>query len=297
MIVRPLEAQLAVSGEDTPVVRTEQLRCEDDTFLSLEAYGVRLGIRSNDVDAIKQIQSRLPPGWQICPASKVTHWFSLIKQHSCATSRLARMDAQQQYVLFVGQDQELTSPRLEPVIHELDWQLRLAIAMNVRDRLFVHAGVVGWQGSAIVIPGRSFSGKSSLVTALIEAGATYYSDEYAVFDSQGQVYPYLRPLSLRKGIGKRPGFYSAQQLGAVSGHNPLPVGLILVTNYRAGTTWQPSTLSPGEAMLALFENTIAARANPKYALRTLGTVVSGSSALAGPRGEAHEIAEEIRKSF
>jgi len=103
-----IEAQLTVS-EDTPVVRTDQLRCKDDTILSLEAYGVRIGIGSNDVNAIEQIQSRLPPGWEPCPASEVTHWFSLVKQHSCATSRLVRMDAHQQYELFVGQEQELTS--------------------------------------------------------------------------------------------------------------------------------------------------------------------------------------------
>jgi uridine kinase len=41
----------------------------------------------------------------------------------------------------------------------------------------------------IAIPGRSFSGKTSLVTALVRAGAVYYSDEFAVIDRDGLVRP------------------------------------------------------------------------------------------------------------
>ena len=71
------------------------------------------------------------------------------------------------------------------------------IAEVARNRVFVHAGVVGWKGRAIVIPGRSYSGKSTLVSELIRAGAAYYSDEYAVFDSRGRVYPFAKPLEMR----------------------------------------------------------------------------------------------------
>ena len=70
----------------------------------------------------------------------------------------------------------------------------LLTAYRAQDCLFVHAGVVGWQGKAILIPGRSFSGKTTLVKALIEAGATYYSDEFAILDRQGLVHPYPLPL-------------------------------------------------------------------------------------------------------
>ena len=65
------------------------------------------------------------------------------------------------------------------------------LAERARNRIFIHAGVVGWQGRAIVIPGRSFSGKSTLVAALLQAGATYYSDEFAVLDGRGYVHPFL----------------------------------------------------------------------------------------------------------
>ena len=49
-------------------------------------------------------------------------------------------------------------------------------------RVFVHAGVVAIDGGAVLIPGKSFSGKTTLTRALVEQGGVYYSDEFAVID-------------------------------------------------------------------------------------------------------------------
>ena len=48
---------------------------------------------------------------------------------------------------------------------------QLAVATLAKELVFVHAGVVGWRNRAIVIPGRSLSGKSTLVLALVVAVA------------------------------------------------------------------------------------------------------------------------------
>jgi hypothetical protein len=128
--------------------------------------------------------------------------------------------------------------------------VQLMAAYLAEGYLFVHAGVVGWQGRAIVIPGRSFTGKTSLVTALVRAGATYYSDEYAIFDPQGRVHPYPRPLSIREEAGRKPRLYPVETLGGQAGQTPLPVGLVVVTEYQAGARWQPRTLSPSRALLS-----------------------------------------------
>ena len=71
------------------------------------------------------------------------------------------------------------------------------VAEEARRGVFVHAGVVGWKGRALVLPGKSGAGKTTLVAELIRAGATYYSDEYAVLDERGRVHPYARPLAVR----------------------------------------------------------------------------------------------------
>lgn len=159
-------------------------------------------------------------------------------------------------------------------------------------RVFVHAGVVGWKGQAIVIPGRSHSGKTQLVAALIGAGASYYSDECAVFNLRGQVLPYPRPLHLRQSNGERVRCV-AEDFGGSNGRRPLPVGLIVVTRFRAGAVWRPRVLSAGQAILSLMANSGSARKNPDAAFELFEQAVSGALALKGVRGEANEVARNL----
>jgi hypothetical protein len=160
------------------------------------------------------------------------------------------------------------------------------VAERAPDHLFVHAGVVGWEGRAIVMPGASFAGKTTLVQAWLEAGATYYSDEFAILDRAGRVHPFARPLAIRDrstGLTRR---VPAVALGAESGTMPLPVGVVLSTWYRAGARWRPHPLTAAPTLLALMRHTIAARGNPAHSMPILKQTVSGGTALAGPRGEA-----------
>jgi hypothetical protein len=164
--------------------------------------------------------------------------------------------------------------------------------MNARDRVFVHAGVVGWQGRAILLPGRSMAGKSTLVRALLAAGATYYSDEFAVLDAKGRVHPFPRRLSLR-----RPGMLSdrphAADLGAATGSRPLPVGLIVHTEYRPGAGWRPKPLTAARSMFEL-----ASYMGPQVSHSSRGKMVlerlaTSATALYGRRGDAADAANEI----
>src|SRR5262249_46651795 len=159
--------------------------------------------------------------------------------------------------LYVGAEILARTADRAEVIERLEWDLRWHIAQAARRRIFLHAGVVGWQGRAIVLPGRSFAGKSPLVAALVRAGATYYSDEYAVFDARGRVHPFPRPLSLRDEQGGQR-LHRVESLGGVAGVRPLPLGMIVLTEYRPGARWRPRRLSPGQAALAVIENTVPA---------------------------------------
>ena len=163
-------------------------------------------------------------------------------------------------------------------------------------RIFVHAGVVAWKGRAIVIPGSSHSGKTSLVAALLAAGATYYSDEYAVLDERGRVHPYPRPLRIRDAddLGRR---VTAAEMGARSGRGSLPVGLVASTRYDAGARWRPRRLSHGETTLELLSHTVPARFRPRQALRFLDAAARRASALKGRRGEATEMASSLLEAM
>jgi hypothetical protein len=172
--------------------------------------------------------------------------------------------------------------------------VQLHVAERALHHVFVHAGVVGWRGRAIVVPGRSFTGKTTLVAELVRAGATYYSDDYAVFDADGQVHPFPRSLSVRENGGHVQQRRSVESLGGVPGEQPLPVGLVAVTEYRARVRgWRPRRLSAGQGVLELFAHAVAARRRPEAVLSSLERATAGALILKGRRGEAERVAATI----
>ncbi|MBN1933885.1 MAG: hypothetical protein JW934_04440 [Anaerolineae bacterium] len=249
------------------------------------AYGLRFGLQVQDPAIFDQATLHLPLGWQPAPPGEVDILYSLRTfsdqdkgaeyQFYCDTRLLARTVALDQLLLaFANHAQLLT-------------------AFRAQDCLFIHAGVVGWHGpagwKAILIPGRSMTGKTTLVKALIRAGATYYSDEFAVLDKQGRVHPYPVPLSIREQIG-RPGTKTpVEALGGQAGDDPLPVGLVVVAHYQPRARWRPQTLSPAQAVLALMDNTVAARRDPAHSMLILKQVVMSAKTIQGKRGEAKRI--------
>ncbi len=250
---------------------------------AFRAYGVRIGIRTDHPDVLARILAHLPPGWEPLESSRVERLYAVYRGASTDDSA---------YVLYADARQMLQTVELELLLSNLVLDLQLYIAERAHDRVFVHAGVVGWRGHALVLPGRSHSGKTLLVRALVRHGATYYSDEYAVFDRQGRVHPFPTPLLLRReDEGELP--TSIERLGGAVGTAPLPVGLIVITAYDPAGRWRPRHLSPGEALLELLAHTISARRHPALALAALSRVVSQAIALKGKRGEAEPTARAI----
>jgi hypothetical protein len=251
-----------------------------------EACGVPVRISTDDESIWTQLQALLPPGWvdhgedvQIDPEREIAH-FTLIED---GVDYVLRLDE----VVLARSD-------LKIALHVFDAQLRGHIALHSPDRIFVHAGTVGYHGRAIVVPGESFSGKTTLVAELVKAGATYYSDEYAVLDAHGLVHPFPKPLSIRprEGLGIRT---DVEQLGGAAGTEPLRLGLIVVSQYRRDAVWQPRTLSQGEAVIQLLAHTIPAKARPEETMNAIRQAVDGSGAIAleGERGDASAMVEQL----
>jgi hypothetical protein len=248
------------------------------------AYGLRIGIRANKPDVLEQLDDCFPPTWQPASSPVVDRLYSLI-----VGGAAARANVRLFHLLYTGAARLARTMVLDEIFAALEADLQLYVAEAAHRRLFVHAGVVGWGGRAIVIPGRSRSGKSTLVAALLRAGATYYSDEYAVFDARGRVHPYPKPLSIRGQAEERPRKYRAEALGGRTGVRPLPVGLVVATTYRPGARWRPKALSSGKAMLALLGHTVSVRRQPEMALTRLQHAVAQAQALQGIRGEAEDM--------
>lgn len=151
--------------------------------------------------------------------------------------------------------------------------------------------------TAVLIPGRSLWGKTTLVAELVRAGATYYSDKFAGIGRQGSVYPYARPLQIRENGSRRQTQRPVEEFGGIPGSRPLPVGLVIVTRYRPGAQWSPRQLSPGIGLLKILDNTISARKSPAVALSTLKQVVSDAVIVRGVRGEASQVVDWIAAHF
>ncbi|MFV1988870.1 MAG: hypothetical protein ACC682_16480 [Gemmatimonadota bacterium] len=227
----------------------------------------------------------LPPGWKPAETAEVKRLYSVIEGGPGDRPGVRRYS-----MLYANAVVVSRTMNLDEVLSILESELALYVAERARRRIFVHAGVVGWEGKAILIPGSTMSGKTSLVAALLRAGATYYSDEYAVLDERGRVHPFARPLAIREKEGSPSTKRPAAEFGAQAGTNPIPIGLVAVTHYKEGARFSPRRQTEGRAVLELLAHTVPARREPQRAFATLSRAVSGVPVLKGARGEADRVA-------
>lgn len=256
--------------------------------ISFSAFGVRFGLRVNDKAILKHLITRLPPGSRPSDVRVVNHLYSLTGFADNSNGRVRRFNLGYWNLARFARTRSFND-----LLDQFESHLQLTIAEYAPRRLFVHAGVVEWKGRAIIIPGMSFSGKSTLVAELLRAGATYYSDEYAVIDQRGRVYPYPRDLKIRIAESGRVERLRPEQLGAEVGSKPLRAGLIVSTSFKDGAHWRPRELTRGKAVLELLANTVSARSQPEMALSFLPKALESAQILKGVRGEASEIVESI----
>ncbi len=251
------------------------------------AHGVRVGIRANTPAVLDDIEGRLPPGWAPRASSRVDCLYSIIVGDEAPRGGLRRF-----HLLYADAARLARTNRMDEVLESFETDVEWSVAALAPKLVFVHAGVVGWQGRAILVPGRSGSGKTRLVEAFVRAGATYYSDEYAILDARGRVHPFARPLNRRKGDDGMERI-AAAELGGRVGTAPLEAGMILATRYEPGARWRPRRLSPGRAMIELLAHTLPARLRPAQSLAALSRVTRSALAFKGVRGEAEDLARAV----
>jgi hypothetical protein len=156
----------------------------------------------------------------------------------------------------------------------------------------VHAGTVLWGERALLLPGGTHAGKSSLVVELLRHGATYFSDEYALIDSDGLVHPYPRPLLVRNGRPEQVPILPSECNASV-GEAPAPIGWILALQYLSGCTWSVAAITQSEALLTLLRNTPHILAESPEMVRVFERAVTGATCYAGHRNEAADAVDQI----
>lgn len=252
--IQPAEFN-TVSIDDVDLVRVDYL-----------AHGLRIRISTSNAELIDLAREELPPGQFEEPRedldvdrSYVLAWID---------------DAPSGYYLVV--DGERTGPyqSADVAVERLESSLQIYVAEFAQPHLFLHAGVVQWLGMTIVLPGSSFAGKSTLTRALVNEGATYFSDEFAVLDLEGRVRPYARKLSQREGpLGPR-GRIDLDAHAPVQDDRFVPplVDVVALIRYEADSVWQAERLVGGEAVIGMSEHMVAIRNRPADALQMLVNV-------------------------
>lgn len=230
----------------------------------------------------------LPPGWKKSRKLVVQRLYSLLVGDNPERSGIRRL-----HLLYADSLRVARDAVMDQVFEALETDVHRFTAEASSSMTFLHAGVVGWQGRAIVFPGRSLSGKTTLVRELLRLGATYYSDEYAVLDNTGLVHPFARPLGIRQDGSYVQTKCPAETLGASPGIRPLPVGMAVISEYKKGARWRPTLLSQGQGALELLANSVAIRNQPDQTLMRVHKLAGRARFFRGTRGEARDVAASI----
>jgi hypothetical protein len=131
----------------------------------------------------------------------------------------------------------------------------------------------------------------------VRAGADYYSDEYAVLDDSGKVYPFARELKMRAPGRKRQRLITVNALKGGVGVAPLSISHIVFTQYVEGGEWKPKPLSAGLAALEMMRHAIPVRRTPARVMAALAKAMEHAAAVRSQRGEASELARVLLETM
>lgn len=256
--------------------------------IHFKAYGVSVGIEfpadfSSD-ELIKTITDSIPLNSEIIRPTEAKQNFKI------------RNKKNNKLTLQKNDETKLTVENKIQLLERLESQIRLTVAEHAVSKVFIHAGVVCLKNRAIIIPARSFKGKTTLVVELVKAGATYYSDEYAVADENGFIYPFPKTLSVRGIIDDYTQLERTVEFyGGRAGSKPIRTGIILVSEFIKKSHWKPQLISQGEAVLELINNTIPIRNRPEFSLNILNKLANDAVSIKTKRGEAKRFAGKLIK--
>jgi hypothetical protein len=249
--------------------------CSPAVAIAAKCFDVALSVACSPLYAAA-VSAQLPTGCNLIRPAEADHRFVLEAQTPDETLFSVRHES--------SANKAPAPQTLDSALKTLQKQLHVCIAEHAKSYIFVHAGVVVWKNHTIVFPGFSHAGKSTLVWNLVQAGAVYYSDEYAVFDEQGCVHPFALPIALRLDGGGRQTIMPDNVDS--SWRKP---DFLAFARYRPGAIWRPRSLQPAAAMMQLIRHSISIRANPAVVIPVLKHVSLHSQSFAGARGESKQL--------
>jgi hypothetical protein len=185
---------------------------------------------------------------------------------------------EQEGLLALNQDgyQALNEREAKVTCEFLRERLHDSLSRLAQAKLVLRAGVVGWKGSALLLPTPRLSGTTRLVEALQALGAVRYSDQLAIFNDELQVIPYQ-------------GDPKADQSAP-----PIAVSLVAYLPYRPALEAASRLESGGQATMTLLPlATITDKEQTPGVLSTLASICRKSRFVKGTRQEAKDCAQAL----
>lgn len=277
-------AQTPLVGLMLPV----RILCRMSTFHSaqLSAFGAVMEIACTDREILKQGIEALPGYWLRSEGGRPDVCFGI-------ETAIRRQEGEKHF-LFRENGKALGSAiNGAQALHRLAKRMDYYLGAYARDCAFLHSGVILHNGRAVLIPGLSHTGKSTLTAALVRIGAHYVSDDVAVIDRTGRAYFLSRAISLREDVAEAFDFPFAANFEFLR-EGTLPVEAILLLNYCKGEiALDMRPLSKGETALRLIANCMNGRNEPETAIHCCVEAVRQAICCEGVRGEAEAVAPLI----
>ena len=205
------------------------------------------------------------------------------------------------------------SPDIRDVLHRLSWHVNTTAMRTCTDLVLVHAGaVVTPRGSGVLLPGRSGSGKTSLVAGLVKAGWGYLSDEAGAIDPvTHRLRQYPKALSIKPGMfGGAAGLIDRDQGWPISSREwliaperlrpdpmaePSIVELIVFLEPVSDAPAHVARLSPARSVTALMEHMSNRQVWGARALTELAKVAEGARSYSLRTGRPEDAVRAVRE--
>lgn len=258
-------------------------------LIGIECFGSKLGIRTDSNKLKEKIKSILPFSTKEISFGEASEVLSLIV---CQGKSLNG--------LYFNNELALEFEEFNESLWEFikDKILTVLALISLPEKFYLHAGGVVWNDFGIIMPGQSFSGKTTLVEEFIKAGAEYFSDDCVVLNNEGYLLPFPNLLAVRTENGrilKKP-----EDFGAEVAAKKAKLKLILLTNYKKGALWKPRMVSQGQGILQIMENFYYKSSigkTPEKVLSALSRITREVLIIGGERSEADLVVEWVQRNF
>src|SRR5262249_55419239 len=119
--------------------------------VAIRFRGLRIALRADTRTALAELCERLPPGARPAPGRAVDRIYTLVAPRRRGFR-----------TLYADTDRIGRVRRAIPAVDTFESHAHLYVADEARRGVFVHAGVVGWKGRALLLPGKNGAGQAAV---------------------------------------------------------------------------------------------------------------------------------------